>query len=201
MSKIALDLTKYPALERLFIDDQKQFGDTITKLLQHVEKAQIHKKFEYAERVYKMNYLDMLGELSETFFDPSYIAEQHHNEAEKEGLKGLKEDLHPLAIFTNKAPVYNAKGENISPQEWMQLDKFDLKDWLYALFYGARFVSWQELAEYLTLGEFELIDVLKARNFKQLAHIQEQLQQQKDKGIPQGKLIAGTGRLELRGEN
>src|SRR5699024_9442809 len=122
--------------------------------------------------------------LSDVFFDTDGIAHQHHSTAEKEGLRALGEDLHPLAILTNNVPVYNADGINMSPEQWMSKGIFNLKDWMYALFYGARFVSWHELAEYLMLGEYDLIEKLKTNNFNHLAHIQPALEFQKVNNIP-----------------
>lgn len=197
MKQFAIDLSKYKYLQRLLTKDQRQFVRVMQDVLEHMDNAVKEKRLKHAEKVYKMDYVKMMDDIMDAFFDTEGIAEKHHHEGEKTALKGLGENLHPLAIFTNHAAVYNAKGENVSPAKWIEQDEFDLKNWLYALFYGARFVSWQELAEYLTLGQYDLVEVLKARNFEQLSHIQEELALQKKRGIPVGKLIPGTGKLDL----
>lgn len=193
MSKFQIDLRNYPELLKLFDEDRTKFGSTMSKLLIQTDQALEKGRFDHAARIYKMGYLDMMQALSDTFFDVEGIAQKHHSKAEIEGLKGLGGDLHPLAIFTSNAPVYNADGENMAPKEWLQMDYFNLKDWLYALFYGARFVSWHDLAEYLMLGEYELIDALKVQNLEHLLDIQPALRYQKINSIPTGKLIPGTG--------
>lgn len=192
-NKIAIDLNNYPKLEQLYKEDAPRFAASLKHVLEHVENALDTGRFEQSERVYKTNYLELMNTLLDTFFIVHPIAEHHKNAAERQGLKGLNEKLHPMAIFTNNAEVYNAKGEKITPQEWMPIDVFNLKDWLYALFYGARFVSWSELAEYLTLGQYDMIDVLKLRNFNELVEIQPALEYQKSKRITVGKLVQGTG--------
>lgn len=193
MSKFQIDLTKYPALHLMAEQDKEGFIKTLSSVITHIDRALADDRDMKAREYYKMSYTDMINDIMDVFFDFEGIVQEHHNNAEKEGLRALHEDIHPLAIFTNNAPVYDAQGNNISPQKWIEQDKFDLKNWLLALFYGARFVSWKELAEYLSLGEYELMDVLKARNFNELAKIQPALQYQEDQGIPVGKLIAGTG--------
>lgn len=195
--KISLNLANYPHLDALFEKDQKEFQRVLKHIMTQTNQALEKGYFELSNKVYGTDFLNMQDDIIAAFFEPEGIADQHYNQAEKEGLKGLGENLHPLAIFTNNAPVYNAKGENISPQKWIEQGEFDLKNWLYALFYGARFVSWQELSEYLSLGRYDLVDVLKARNFEQLASIQPQLEIQKEKGIPVGKLVPGTGKLDI----
>lgn len=196
MSRVELNLTNYPELQRLYGENKQEFGRVLKHSMEHLDKSLAKNRFQYAQDVYKMDYLDMLDQLADTFMDVAPIIDKHHNKAEGQALLGLQADLHPLAIFTNNAAVYNAKGQNIAPSEWIRQDKFDLKDWLYGLFYGARFVSWQELAEYITVGEFDLMDVLKARNFPQLARIQPALSYQQTNHVPVGKLIKGTGFLD-----
>lgn len=189
MSRFQIDLENYPALFEIFNEDKQEFADILKTTLDNINHAAETGRMDIAKDVYKRNYEDMIVEVMDAFFDTNGIVEKHKNKAEKEGLRGLGMNIHPLAIFTNDAAVYDAQGKRITPD----LENFNLKDWLYSLFYGARFVSWQELAEYITLGEYELIDVLKARNFEQLAAIQPALQFQEDNGISKGKLIAGTG--------
>lgn len=197
MSNVKLRLDDYPNLKKLLINNQELFKEVLQGAMQHMDNAAASGRFEYSEEIYKRSYLQMLNEVMNAFFNPEGIAEQHYNESEKAGLRALGPNLHPLAIFTNGAKVYNAKGENISPKEWLGQDEFSLENWLYALFYGARFVSWKELSEYLSLGKYELVDVLKAHNFENLKHLQAELQKQEEKGIPKGKLIPGTGELDL----
>lgn len=189
MSKFQINLSNYPSLLNLYESDKQDFADTIKGLLVHADKSLKEERFKVSKDIYKMNYITMLNDIMDTFFDMEGIIKKHSISGERKALEGLKHNIHPLAIFTNNATVYNAKGEYVSVQQ----DDFDLKDWLYSLFYGARFVSWQELAEYLSLGEYDLIDVLKARNFEQLAFIQPALKFQEENNIPIGKLIKGTG--------
>ena len=197
MKRIEVEITKYPSLHRLFVEDKQEFARIFNAMLTHADHALSNKRFENSDKYYKMDYIDMVNDVMDTFFDLEGLAGKHPVKAEKEALKYLGHNLHPLAIFTNNAPTYNAKGENVSPGAYLEENDFNLKNWLYSLFYGARFVSWQELSEYLTLRQYDLIDVLKARNFEQLAAIQEDLQTQENKGIPKGKLIPGTGKLDL----
>lgn len=194
--KVQLDLDKYPELKALFESDKAEFAKIVNGMMVHADKALIKERFTVSKNVYGRGYIKMLDEVMNAFFNPMGIADKHYNDGEKAGLRSLGMDLHPLSIFTNDVPVYNAKGQNISPAEWIGQEEFDLEDWLYALFYGARFVSWQELSEYISLGQYELIDILKARNFNELRNLQGDLQKQEDKGIPKGKLIPGTGELD-----
>lgn len=196
MSKVNLNLENYPELSNLFANNKEEFSRVLKGIMTHADMA-LEERFDYAKEVYKMDYLEMFEAVMDTFYDVSGIADQHHNDAEARGLTHLGPDLHPLAIFTNGATVYNSSGENVTPAKWIEQDEFDLKNWLYALFYGARFVSWKELSEYLSLSKYELVDALKAHNFQSLKDLQPQLQEQKEKGIPVGKLIPGTGRLAL----
>ena len=195
--KVQLDLDRYPYLKQLMRKDADTFKNVLQGVMQHMDNAIKDNRLAYSEKVYKRSYTQMINEVMNAFFNIEGIAEQHYNDAEKQGLKSLGADLHPLAIFTNDAAVYNTKGENISPKAWLGQDDFSIENWLYALFYGARFVSWKELSEYLSLGKYDLIDVLKARNFEQLKSIQADLQKQEERGIPKGKLIPGTGQLDL----
>lgn len=194
--KFQIDLNNYPHLKQLFEVDKEEFAETLKATIKHIDTAIKENRNKVSQQIYKENYVKLMEKIMNAFFKPEGIINKHHDYAEREGLQGLGANIHPLAIFTNNSPVYNAQGHNISPAEWILQDDFNIEDWLYALFYGARFVSWQELAKYLTLGEYELIDVLKARNLKQLAHIQPALQYQKENGIPEGKLIAGTALLD-----
>lgn len=191
--RFEIELSNYREIERLFFDDKEKFAKILRTVLEQTNKALKDKRFDQAEKIYNMDYLDMLQQLSNAFFNKEGIINRHQNDAEKEGLRGLAENIHPLAIFTNDIPVYNANGEDVSPYKWIEQGDFNLENWLYSLFYGARFVSWDELAEYLMLGEYELMDVLKAHNFPSLATIQPALQFQKENNIPVGKLIPGTG--------
>lgn len=167
--KINLELDNYPELQHLFQEDKEYFSHVLKNTMMHTNDALKENRIQTAKDVYKMDYFQMVDDVMDTFFDTDGIAEQHHNNAEAEGLKSLGISLHPLSIFTDNSPIYNTKGDNISPKKWIEQDDFDLKNWLYALFYGARFVSWKELADYLSLGKFDLIDVLKTRNFEQLS--------------------------------
>lgn len=196
MSKIQLNLENYHYLQQLYNHNQQLFAATLKQTMEHMDRAIGAGRFDHAKNVYGRTYLNMLNEVMDAFFDTAGIADKHHHNGEKEGLKALKEDLHPLAIFTNEAVAYDVKGRVVTPGEWIQQGDFDLKDWLYGLFYGARFVSWHELATYLSLGKYDLIDVLKVQNFKSLAKLQPALAFQKDNGVPQGKLIPGTGILD-----
>lgn len=193
---IKIDVDNYPAFKEIMQKDTEEFTELLKNTFTHVDKAVKEGHYERSKELYKMEYIEFLETLSDAFFKFNGIVNQHANHAERVGLSGLGEDIHPLAIFTNDVPVFDAHGRNISPYEWIPLDQFDLKNWLYALFYGARFVSWKELAEYLTLDKYDMIDVLKANNFKQLQKIQPALAYQDKQGITKGKLIAGTGYLE-----
>lgn len=192
---VALDLKNYPHLRELYMADPERFGHILKAVFQHIDHALEDKRFQQAKRIYKMDYIQMMFDVIDTFFNFQGIVNQHGNPAERDGLTSLGEDIHPLGIFTNNVAVFDVNGRQVDPHEWISLEDFNLKDWLYALFYGARFVSWKELAEYLTLGQFELIEVLKARNFEQLKKIQPALHYQEKQGITVGKLIQGTGFL------
>jgi len=196
MEELKIDLANYPHLQELSGTDVERFGKLIRTLIMSADKAVANKRLETSKQIYKMEYEDLLLAIADTFFNPPAIVEQHANQAEQVGLSYLDEDIHPLTIFTNNTPVYNVRGEIVSPDKWIPLDDFNVQDWLYALLYGARFVSWKELAEYLTLGKYDLIEVLKARNFKQLQKIQPALNYQDKRGITKGKLIQGTGYIE-----
>lgn len=193
MSRIELNLDNYPALQNLYETSQQEFAAKLKTTMLRLDEAVALNRFQTVQDLYDMDYLVFLDQLEKAFLDVNGIVQQHHNKGEQEGLAALGTDLHPLAIFTRDAPVYDAQGNNVSPHHWIEQDKFNLKDWLHALFYGARFVSWKELATYLSLGQHDLIDVLKARNFKELAAIQPALAYQEQHGIVKGKLIPGTG--------
>ena len=193
MSKFAIDLNNYPNLKTLFTNDKQEFARILKAMLLHIDSAIAAKHLKTTEEVYKMDYIEMMFTLMETFLNYEGIVQQHGNPSEKEALSGLKHDIHPLSIFTNNTTVYDVQGNLVSPYEHIQQDRFNLKNWLYALFYGARFVSWKELAEYLNLGKYELIDVLKARNIQQLLPIQPALKYQDENDIPQGKILEGYG--------
>src|SRR5690625_3475934 len=100
MSKFQIDLNNYKELQRLFLDDKEEFGRVLKTVMNQTNDALADNRFKYAEHVYKMDYLDMMQTLSDVFFDTDGIAHQHHSTAEKEGLRALGEDLHPLAILT-----------------------------------------------------------------------------------------------------
>lgn len=193
MSKFQIDLNNYEHLLDLFENDKQLFADNIRSILLHLDNALKNGRLQASKEVYKMPYMKMMNDVMDAFFEVEGIVRQHSNEAEKHGLRALQYDMHPLAIFTNDAPVYDIQGNNISPREYMRQDLFDIKNWLYSLFYGARFVSWGELSTYLSLGKHELIDALKTANLKHLLDIQPALNYQKENGITEGKLIPGAG--------
>src|SRR5690606_34991228 len=108
--------------------------------------------------------------------------------SERNALRSLGSDLHPLGIFTNDAVVYDARGNRVGPQACLLTGSFNLKDWLYSLFYLARFIPLRDLANAMLLEQYELIDMIKVRNFEKLAKIQPALDFQKQNDIPVGKL-------------
>lgn len=195
MSKFQIDLNNYPNIQNVFDKDKERFAYLLKNTMEQLNDS-LDGRHEIAQDIYKLDYLDMQRQVMDAFFDIEGIAQQHHHKAEQEGLKALQYDLHPLAIFTNKAVVYDVHGNRVDPSKWIQQEKFNIKDWLLALFYGARFVSWHELASYLSLGQYDLLDVLAVQNFPQLAYLQPALTYQEEHGIPKGKLIPGTSYLD-----
>lgn len=196
--RVALDLEPYPQLKKAYLSNPERFAYFLRGALKHMEKVLETERDLISPKVYKLPYLEMMEQVMDTFFEPEGIADHHYNKHEKKGLKSLGYDLHPLAIFTDNASVYNAEGERVTPREWIDLqdDDFSLKNWLYKLFYGARFVSWGELSEYLSLGKYELVEALKLANYEHLARLQPALDFQQQYNIPVGKLIPGTGILD-----
>lgn len=192
-TKVQLNLEKYPNLKKVYYEKPNQFKDLLQGAMQLVDEAIEKKHTVHAENVYNQEYMEFTRTVMEAFFNTDKIAEKHHNKAEVNALKELKEDLHPLAIFTNDAPVYDARGKNMAPSEWINQEQFNLQDWLYSLFYAARFVSWKDLADYLTLNQYDLVEQMKVQNFDHLASIQPVLEYQEKHGIPKGKLIKGYG--------
>lgn len=196
--KIELDLKNYPSLQQLFDQDKEQFGALLKGILVHANEAVASNRIKDSQEIYNLPYMLMVDEVMQAFFEPEGIADYHYNKQERNSLRALRFDLHPLAIFTNNAVAYNAQGEVVTPGEWLDMrdENFSIKNWLYKLFYGARFVSWQELSEYLSLGKYDLVEALKLANYKQLASIQPALRFQEQQGIPKGKILPGLGLLD-----
>lgn len=189
--RIPLDFNSYPSLWELFQEDKERFAallkTTMTTLDQSVKRGDL----KVSEKTFNVPYEELMEQLIDAMFEYEGIINNHKNEAERESMKGLAHDINPIAVLTGNAFALDSKGNHVPADQWASAT--DIKTYLQSVLYGARFVPLHELAEYLSLGEYEMVDVLKARNFESLAEIQNVLEWQERKGIVKGKLVNGLG--------
>lgn len=192
--QIPLDFNNYPALWELFSQDKKRFAELLKGILAYTDKAVENKHLEKSDQVFKLKYEELLKSLMDAMFDYKGMLEHHENEAERKAMEVLQLEVNPLAVFTGQAFALDSKGNKVPEGEFASAE--DVKSYFQGLLYGARFVPLKDLANYLNLGKYELVDVLKARNFANLSEIQPALKYQEKQGITQGKLYEGTGYLD-----
>lgn len=197
MSKFQIDLNNYPSLQKLFEHDTKAFAELMKPTLDDLNRRLAAGHVQTAKQVFQREYPEFQKEVMDAFFDYKGIADQHHNEAEADSMKVLQNELNPLTIFTGGTKVYDTAGNLTTPEDYTGMEKFDVKNYIQSLLYGGRFVHIAELAKYLLLDQYELVEVLQARNFEQLSRIQPALRYQEATGIQVGTLIPDTGVFDL----
>lgn len=189
--RIPLDFNNYPSLWKLFREDKERFAALVQTTLRTLDSSVKRGDLEVSDKSFNMPYEDLLLSLIDAMFEYEGIINNHKNEAEREAMKGLAHDINPIAVLTGNAYALDTKGNHVPADQWSSTQ--DIKSYIQSVLYGARFVPLADLAEYLTVGEYELVDVLKARNFDSLASIQNTLRWQEQRGIVKGKLIDGLG--------
>jgi hypothetical protein len=197
---IKLDLSKYPYLQHLAQSDKEQFVKIMQTYHDMAENAAMTNfDPDLIKRTFDMSWNDFVRLLHDVFFDYKGIVRQHHDPQEAKAMRILGIENHPLSVFLGESPAYDAKGEPITLQEYTTAE--DITDFFQSMLYGLRYVSSRDLAHYLMLGEFDLINNLKMQNVEKLLDIQPALQFQKEHDIPIGKRLKGTGFFYIRKHN
>lgn len=188
--RIPLDFSNYSNLWELFQNDQAKFASLVRGLLTLLDKTVASKHHTTIEEVFKLEYPQLLGILTDAMTDYQGILAKHPNKGEAASMEILELENNPLAIFAG-SPAFNLEGEQIPPQEFFGTN--DIKDWFQGLLYASRFIPVYELAKYIHLSQFDLIDNLKAQNVQRLLAIQPALTYQNENDIPLAKRIKNSG--------
>ena len=96
----------------------------------------------------------------------------------------------------------DAEGNKVNFESKFALKEkeFDVKSWLHGLMFYSYYCSLPDLARYLALQDYNLVDEERHKNIAKLVQIRPALNYQKQIGILPGKLIPETGFFECGNE-
>ena len=189
-----INLNKFPGLARLQEKDPQELEKVLNAAFKKEENEIIYGLMKQREtqskEIFGMTVQDVQKLFTDVFFDHKLIIEKHHDQKEKNLMTMLGRDNHPLSVFLGKSQAYTATGERIERSKFTSYD--DVKDFFQEYLYALRYCSMKDLADFLMLGEFDLVENLKMHNVKELLEIQPSLAYQKKHNIPVGKRIPGS---------
>lgn len=194
--KVPINLTKYPAIKELSMEEAGPLVSSTFKILDQAVASGYNK---VSKEYFGMELQDLLAQLIEGIFDYNGMMEFLPNKSNGAALADMYEHaLNPLHAAFTKKDLLNHEGEKVSFQEkfGMKEGEFTVKKWLQGLLFYSYYCSLPDLAQYLALNDYSLVDEEKHENIAKLIEIRPVLDYQKRIGILPGKLIPETGFFE-----
>lgn len=194
--KIPVNLENYPALLELANQDKEKFLQLFKSTFTTLDRAAQLKHIEASETFFGMSYNRFMAEVMDAFFDHAGIMKFHPNMSIGASLSDLYEHaVNPLHAAFMETDLLNAAGDMVSYEEKFGLkeEELNVKSWLHGLMFYSFYCSLPDLAKYLSLNDYDLVDEEKHKNVGKLLQVKPALAYQKQIGILPGKLIPRTG--------
>jgi hypothetical protein len=194
--KIAVQMEDYPHLLDLANNDKEKFLQLFKATFTMLDQAAEQKHLEASETFFGMPYQEFMKDILTAFFDHAGIMSFHPNKATGEALSDLYgHAVNPLHAALMETDLLDAEGNKISFIEKFGINEndMDIKTWLQGLLFYSYYCSLTDLAKYLALKDYDLVDEEKHKNIAKLLQIKPALAYQKQIGVLPGKLIPLTG--------
>lgn len=190
--RVPIDMTKYPALKAM----GKDAGPLVSALFTMANNVVSKGHDKVSKQYFGLEYQDLINQLSDAMFDYKGITAHLPNQSNAAALNEMfGHTLNPLHAAFTKENLMDHKGVPVTFEEKFGVSEKDytVKRFMQGLLFYSYYCSLPDLADYLAMGEYDLIDDEKYKNIAKLLEIKPVLAYQKAIGIIPGKLYPETG--------